>query len=307
MSETQKKHPDFFILGAPKCGTTALYEYLNDRDDIFMPSGVKEPNFFASDLNVQTQLSGEESYYALFKDAQENQLIGEASVWHLYSKEAAANIITCYPSAKFIVMLRNPIEMFISLHAQMLYSLYEDESDLEKAWSLQDGRKNGDIKPTSYNPEIKTLLYKDVCSLGAQLEQLYNSVPKAQVLVLFQEDMKRDTKAIYDQTIDFLGLPQDGRSEFPVINDRKEHKSSALVKMLRILSVKLRPLKQALRKHIPNMPSSILKPLYDLQSAKSEKPQISEAFKKKLLEEFEADIQIIEKLTGRDLAHWRAR
>ena len=41
--------PDFFIVGAAKCGTSSLYTYLRQHPDIFMPH-MKEPNFFGSDV-----------------------------------------------------------------------------------------------------------------------------------------------------------------------------------------------------------------------------------------------------------------
>ena len=43
------RRPDLFIVGAPKCGTTALYAYLRRHPEIFM-SPLKEPHFFGSDL-----------------------------------------------------------------------------------------------------------------------------------------------------------------------------------------------------------------------------------------------------------------
>ncbi len=41
--------PNFFVVGAPKAGTTSLYNYLDQHPAIYM-SPVKEPAFFAPDL-----------------------------------------------------------------------------------------------------------------------------------------------------------------------------------------------------------------------------------------------------------------
>src|SRR5579872_578348 len=43
--------PDFFVIGHPKCGTTALYAMLKRHPQIYM-SDVKEPQFFAGDLRL---------------------------------------------------------------------------------------------------------------------------------------------------------------------------------------------------------------------------------------------------------------
>lgn len=41
--------PDFFVAGASKCGTTALFEYLSSHPHVYM-SRDKEPKFFCTDL-----------------------------------------------------------------------------------------------------------------------------------------------------------------------------------------------------------------------------------------------------------------
>jgi tetratricopeptide (TPR) repeat protein len=43
--------PDFFIAGAAKSGTTALFEYLSRHPSVFIPS-IKEPNFFCTDQAI---------------------------------------------------------------------------------------------------------------------------------------------------------------------------------------------------------------------------------------------------------------
>ena len=75
--------PNFFIVGAPKCGTTALYAYLRQHPDIFMPE-TKEPNFFGHDIERRrSQRLTEEEYLALFRLAGDARRVGEASVRYL--------------------------------------------------------------------------------------------------------------------------------------------------------------------------------------------------------------------------------
>src|SRR6266487_1139605 len=83
--------PDFFIVGHHKSGTTALYEMLRRHPQIYMPE-LKEPRYFASDLRAQFEpvRTGRlpetlEQYLALFADAREGQLTGEASPSYLRS------------------------------------------------------------------------------------------------------------------------------------------------------------------------------------------------------------------------------
>ncbi|MGH6917730.1 MAG: sulfotransferase, partial [Geminicoccaceae bacterium] len=77
--------PDFFIVGAPKCGTTALYNYLRDHPRIFLPER-KEVHFFCDDLNFPTRSAIRDwnEYLALFVGATDYMLIGETSASYLY-------------------------------------------------------------------------------------------------------------------------------------------------------------------------------------------------------------------------------
>src|SRR6266566_130247 len=107
--------PDFFIVGAPKCGTTSLYRMLRQHPRIFMPD-LKEPRFLASDAwAAPGSPSGPisypqtlEEYLALFDEAREDQLVGEATTLYLWSRTAAARIAELSPAARIIAILREP-------------------------------------------------------------------------------------------------------------------------------------------------------------------------------------------------------
>src|SRR5580658_6173851 len=114
--------PNFFILGAPKCGTTSLAAWLGRHLAIFIPA-TKEPNFFNTDDNREAiyGVATLDAYEALFAAATAAQpAIGEASAFYLSSAVAVANILRYQPNARFIVMLCNPIDMAPALHAELL-------------------------------------------------------------------------------------------------------------------------------------------------------------------------------------------
>ena len=112
--------PDFFIVGQPKSGTTALYEALRAHPQLYMPD-LKEPVFLASDLlaglrrpTVRARPQNLEEYLALFVDATPGQRIGEASSLYLWSRAAAANIAQLAPQARIIAILREPASLLRS-------------------------------------------------------------------------------------------------------------------------------------------------------------------------------------------------
>ncbi len=126
--------PDFFIVGHPKSGTTALYQMLRAHPQIFMPS-VKEPRFLAHDLrafapSTPNQPDTLADYLALFAPAGAEQLVGEASSSYLRSREAASAIAELSPGARIIAIFREPASFVRSQHLQLLQEHVETEPDL---------------------------------------------------------------------------------------------------------------------------------------------------------------------------------
>src|SRR6185436_3306607 len=134
--------PDFFIVGAFKAGTTALYEYLRVHPQIFM-SVPKEPMYFGADLTPRYRRMTEDEYLALFRDARPNQHAGEASPWYLYSTSAAAEINDFALDGRVIIMLRNPVDVMYSQHSQLVFNQREDLADFGAALDAEPDRLAG--------------------------------------------------------------------------------------------------------------------------------------------------------------------
>jgi len=223
----KEKIPNFFIVGAPKSGTTSLYKYLSTHPNIFM-STPKEPNFFSSDLNGLNCVNTLDEYQSLFKKTNKSQIIiGEASVWYLYSEKALTNIYDYNNNAKIIVMLRNPIDLYSSLHQHFIYNGFEDRENLTEAWQCQLSRKNGNNIPMSC-PEPKLLQYGDVLKMGHQTDRLLSIFPKSQVKFILFEDFVSKTLTEYKSVLSFLELEYDGRDDFPIINKSKQSRNKVL-------------------------------------------------------------------------------
>ena len=107
--------PNFFIIGAPKCGTTSLHNYLKSHSQITM-SNPKEPHYFSEDIN-NGGIRNKEKYADCFSHGKRNAIaIGESSTLYLYSRVAVQNIYNYNKDVKFITMIRNPIEIARSFH-----------------------------------------------------------------------------------------------------------------------------------------------------------------------------------------------
>ena len=222
----------FFIVGAPKCGTTSVAQWLSGHPDVFM-APVKEPHFFSTDLNNAT-VSSPASYQALFNRATpEHRAVGEASTWYLASEVAVPSILRDFPEARFIVMTRDPIEMAGSLHHHNLRVLHEDEPDFAKAWGLQEDRRSGKQIPMDC-VEPMFLQYGRACSLGHHLDRLLASVAPERVLHIPLAGLKTDPGVHYRRVLSFLGCEDDGRSDFPKANSARGTRSLSLQRALRI-------------------------------------------------------------------------
>lgn len=300
--------PNFFIVGAPKCGTTALYHYLAEHPGIFMPP-LKEPHYFADDLPHMRAVTTETDYLALFKPAGPTHIaVGEASVMYLYSSVALHRIHEFTPDAKIIAMLRNPVEMVYSFHSQLLYGFHEDEKDFSKAWELQEARRRGEHLPD--RPTDAALLqYKAVGELGLQVEKLLDLFAAEQVKLILFDDFKRAPKAVYDEVLAFLGVPTDGRTDFPKINENKTYRFPQMARLLIALEAVQRPVKRALGLK-PGRKRRLLKYLNVLHflrlsiTRNTARPPLPDELRKCLAQEFKPDIERLSRLLGKNLDHW---
>lgn len=292
------RKPNFFIIGAPKCGTTSLAEWLNDHPNIYM-SPIKEPHYFSLDLRNR-QINSERDYIKLFKGVRPNHLaVGEASVWYLYSKVAVYNILKEIPSAKFIVCLRNPIDMAYSLHGQQLVSTNENILDFARAWDLQHLReKNIGVPRLCEDPRL--LLYGPACSLGQQMSRLYGVANKDSIMTILLEDMQSNPSKCYQDVLQFLGVTDDGRSHFPAANTASQRRWPNLHNMVKAISYVRSEFK------IPRFGTGIMPILNRINRKPSTRATLDQYMRNNLVKYFARDIQQLESLLDRDLRHWTA-
>ncbi|MCX7934830.1 MAG: sulfotransferase domain-containing protein, partial [Planctomycetota bacterium] len=127
--------PDFFIAGAARSGTTALWRCLCQHPSIYMPAtlGEKEPCHFCHHGFIRDR----DAYLRLFCRARPEQLVGEASTYYLNCPETPGLIRAEIPQAKFIFILRQPADRAYSLYNWMLAEGYEREYPFEKALAAE--------------------------------------------------------------------------------------------------------------------------------------------------------------------------
>lgn len=297
------RKPTFMIAGAPKCGTTALYEYLQTHPQVFL-SDPKEPHFYADDLNGHRSIVTRAEYERLFSAAGPQHLaIGEASPCYLHSAVALPQIARELPGIKLIIMLRNPVEMIRSLHSDMVWICFENETDFERAWSLQDERQAGRAIPALCQVPW-FLQYRQFGQLSRHVRRMLQLFPRDQVRFYLLDDLKESASRVYHDALTFLDLPIDGRNEFPRVNAGKRNRLQPLAR-LQSLVVRSVP-RSCIRAGKLVGLGKLSRAITSLNSTQNQLTPWNDEFRRQLVQEFHNDICELEELVGRNLDHWKS-
>ncbi len=208
------RFPDFFVIGAPRCGTTSLCRYLARNPQICF-SRPKEPHYFSRIDHLPSPDELQQDYLERCFSHQQasHRATGEGSVSYIYLPGAVERVHQLYPESRFIVLVRNPLSMLPSYHLRMQFLLQEDEPDFEKAWELEASRARGENLPkTCIEPRL--LLYSEAAKFGVQVERLFNVAGRERSHVIVFDDLKADPLSVYQKTLEFLGVDYDGQTEF---------------------------------------------------------------------------------------------
>jgi hypothetical protein len=299
--------PNFFILGAPKCGTTAMAVYLGDHPEVLM-SDPKEPAFWASDYpgarrSQAVPMETLSDYESLFKArTDQHRVVGEATALYLSSQCAVEAILDYNAESRFLVMVRNPIAFAAAFHHEMLFRMREDVEDFGTAWRLRHERAVGRSIPRACD-EPRMLDYHRMGLFGAQLNRAQSVISHDRLKIVFLEDLKANPRDVYAETLSFLDLPEDGRREFPVLNRRKAARSRLLN---RIYFANRGPLGAVVKRG--RRCGKRLAPLRAMWSRLQYKPRPTAPLPAGLHEElrnaFQEDVGLLAELTERDLNHW---
>jgi len=299
------RRPDFFIVGAPKCGTTALYTYLGRHPDVYVPER-KELRFFGSDLDVRDRVPlTMDEYLAYFAGAGDARRVGTAYVWYLYSKSAADEIRRFAPSASILVMLRNPVDMLYALHGEHLTNGNEDITDFTAALDAEPLRAQGlELPPHGHLPQ--GLLYSTVPRYAEQLQRYIDRFDRERVHVSIFEEFVADPVAGYREILAFLDLQEDRpleAADFEVVNPYRRLRSEWARHLL------ARPPDLPRRFIHRTVPGPIRRNVHAwakrVNVRRASRPPMPAITRRRLEALFEPEIRRLEALLGREIASWR--
>ncbi len=281
--------PNLFLVGAPKCGTSALHTYLAQHPDVFM-SEPKEPHFFCTDVSAPFAIRDAAAYEGLFAKAR-TPVAGESSATYLYSRIAAQKLRAYNPDAHIIAMLRNPLEMLPSLHSQKRVNGTEEYASFSEALAAERRRKAGELEPRGAFP-----FYYDAAMYSEQLERFFATFPRDQLHIIVFDDFKRDAAGVYEGVLTFLGLPP-FRPNLKIINSNKRVRNRALHEVLQNPA--------SLVNQLPKPLSTFTyKALDRLNSAPQARTPLEPEVAERLKRDFKPEVDRLGRLLDRDLSHW---
>lgn len=225
------------IVGAPRTGTTSLSKYLRAHPGICF-SNVKEPHYFSqwdlaglADAELRQMVTQEyiSRYFPHWPEG--GSILMEGSVTYLYAPEKMRAILRLWPDVRFIVGLRDPMEMLPSLHQRLLFLGDETIEDFEQAWAMVDERRQGRRVPRSCI-EPRWLRYDEVGRLGEYVERFTEIVGRDRCFFALHDDVKHDPGSVYRQAEQFLGLLPQDRSDFVPRRVSRGYKIGWLQRML---------------------------------------------------------------------------
>src|SRR3989442_777266 len=292
--ESGSRRPDFFIVGGPKCGTTAMYTYLREHPEIYMPA-LKEPHFFGADIRHPGRRSLEQ-YLSLFAQARDQKRLGEASISYLFSRCAAREIKDFNPSSRIIIMLRNPVDMMYSWHGQLLSTGIENVTDFESALNLEEKRRQGLCVPDpSVTPQA--YLYRQLVRYSHQVQRYLDVFDRDRVHIIIFDDLKLDRSGVCRKTLRFLEVKSEFEPNLKVVNPGKRVYSAALQNFLRHPPHVVQKLSRAL---LPRrFRDSLSERLRHLNTFQKTRPPMDPELRSRLKAEFASEVAGLSKLIDR--------
>jgi hypothetical protein len=306
------RFPDFFVVGAPRCGTTSFCRYLARNPQIGF-SQPKETHYFARLDNEPSEIELRRDYLDRYFGhcAADCRVVGEGSVTYLYLPEAIEQILRFNPNARFIVLVRDPLTMLPSYHQRLRYLLQEDEPDFGKAWALQQARARGENIPRQCL-DARLLIYSEIAKFGAQVQRLYSIAGRERTHVIVFDDLVTDPLDVYRRALEFLQVDYDGQTRFERKYPSRMYRYRWLQQLLYLPVMRRGKVIDTLRRHKANYHQdgskrrSLISRVAGWNTIAESPAPLTPQVAAVVRETLRPDVQLLSRLLDRDLSSWLA-
>jgi hypothetical protein len=305
-----KRWPDFFIAGAPKAGTTALHAALAGHQRLWL-SRPKEPKYFLGDgappprsehrgpgdaHSRQEWVWRERDYLRLWPEAPDDAVLGESTPFYLADPAAHVRIARVAPEAKFVAMLRDPVDRAYSNWMHLWSDGLEPISDFVQAVEAEESRRADGWAPF--------WRYRALGAYGEQLEHLFRYVPRDRVLILRYRALVEQPEQTIGEVLTFLGVEPMGTHVVPLDNTRPFRPDTART---RVVARALRTGAAAGSFAPPQVWRNLSVPLLrELQRSGGYRPSLTRDQRRQVLDPLLPDLDLLEQVTGKSFEDWRS-
>lgn len=277
--------PNFFIVGAPRSGTTFLYDYLKQIPGVYM-SSVKEPSFFAVSINSKQKLTkpihDKKKYLKLFEGVKNEVAIGEASPTYLWDPKAAKLIHEAVSDAKIIMILRDPVERAYSHYLQGIGFGYE-------TLPFQEAMKKALNSPNDYSNRIAAGGF-----YSEQVKRYLDIFKKEQLKIFIFEEFIHDIEKSVGEVLDFLGVQSEIPDSLKVVKNPVDVSLGRFSKFL----IRNKVLRAMVHDLVPYEKSLVIRKMF---RKKTEKPPLLDVDRKFVENIYRDDVKKLQKILARNL------
>lgn len=297
--------PNFLVIGAPKAGTTSLWDFLRAHPQVYMPADVKETNYFVLEgkrasyrgpgdeegLN-RVAVTDRARYERLFDGVTDEMAVGEVSPFYMSDADIPRRISACIPRAKMVAILRNPVDRAFSSY---LHLVRDGRETLDFATALQ---REAERAAANWEPLWR---YRDLGLYHKYLSRYYELFDPGQIRVYLFEELIGDKRETLANLMQFLGIDNSVEIELKKMNSAA-HVTLAKNRLIKDLVFEDNIVKQAAKRWLPAGSVRMARDL--LVSVNSYKPRIAASVRRELQAFYRRDIEALERLIDRDLSRW---
>lgn len=289
-NSTEKSVPDIYIIGAQKSGTTTLFDWLAQHPDIYGNPLSKDYPFFSSDTEYKSRTK---IFYSFARKAEKGQKILGGDANAMFVDSGAARMHEIMPSAKLLVILRNPVARAFSAYCYAIERGLENRS-FEKA--IDD-----EIMGVDYEP--KDALQRDYLAHGLYAQQLiiiHRFFKSSKVKVVIFEELRSEPIRVMRDIFNFVGINENFEPNMDIKNKTKGgYHFKLLAKLVHSSpsSGVIRVLGRKLTSH--SFRTKFRRILTNINRTEKQKPKLSDSSKKLLIEYYDGEIRGLESLLGK--------
>lgn len=292
--------PNFFLAGAPRCGTSSLFAYLRQHPDVFLPEDkLKEPNFFMPQGFVNNHLLDTQGYVDMFAGQGDKRRRGEASVMYLYCPETPETLKALGDDVKILFNLRDPVDFVFSLY-HMMHSLgYEDAPTLRDALALGPQRDRGEMIPQCTHWPLATR-YRYVARFSPHIKRWLDVFGRDRVKIVLIDDLHQAPERVCQETFEFLDLDPSFKPVARQYNSTEVQRVKGFVRRHPSLQWLASRMSSDMRVRLASM-------LATATRQKTNRNDENADVREKLRVELDDEIVALQDIIGRDLSHWRSK